>query len=96
MGDARKLVREITGPVDFLFIDCDYSNYRPCLAGIEDRLTNGAVVVADNVGIGAAGMRDYLNHVRSKYGSKTEWFDIDLPWGKRDAMEVTIVKKKDP
>ena len=96
VGDARKLVREIEEPVDFLFIDCDYSNYTPCLAGIEDRLADGAVVVADNVGIGAAGMKDYLDHVRSKYSSKTEWVDMDLPWGKRDAMEVTTVRKKGP
>ena len=95
MGDARKLVREIKEPVDFLFIDCNYANYYPCLVGIEDELTDGAVIVADNVGIGAAGMKDYLDHVRSKYRSKTEWFDIKLPWGDRDAMEVTFVKKKE-
>ena len=77
-----------------MFIDCDYPNYRPCLAGIEDRLTDGAVVVADNAGLGVAGMKDYLDHVRTKYRSKIEWFDIDLPWGKRDAMEVTIIDKK--
>ena len=94
VGDARKLVREIKEPVDFLFIDCNYSNYHPCLAGIEDRLTDGAVIVADNVGIGAYGMKDYLDHVRSKYNSKTEWFDIDLPWGKRDAMEITQIESK--
>ncbi len=94
VGDARKLVREIKEPVDFLFIDCNYANYHPCLAGIEDQLTDGAVIVADNVGIGGAGMKDYLDHVRSKYSSKTEWFAIDLPWGSRDAMEVTTIKKK--
>jgi predicted O-methyltransferase YrrM len=94
VGDARKVVREIKEPVDFLFIDCNYSNYQPCLLGIEDQLTDGAVIVADNVGLGAYGMKDYLEHVRSKYNGKTEWFDIDLPWGKRDAMEITIVEKK--
>lgn len=93
VGDARKLVREIKEPVDFLFLDCNYSNYHPCLTGIEDRLTAGAIVVADNVGLGAGGMRDYLDHVRAKYQSQTEWFDIGLPWGERDAMEVTRVEK---
>jgi hypothetical protein len=39
-------------------------------------------------------MKDYLDHVRSKYRSNTEWFDIDLPWGKRDAMEITTIKQK--
>jgi len=94
VGDARKLVREIDGPVDFLFIDCNFSNYGPCFAGIEDKLEVGALVVADNVGVGASSMKDYLDVVRRKYQSRTEWFDIDLPWGKRDAMEVTIIEQK--
>ncbi len=93
-GDARKLTSEIEGKVDFLFIDCNFSNYQPCFAGIEDNLAPGAVVVADNVGIGATSMKDYLDTVRTKYQSKTEWFDVDLPWAKRDAMEVTLLKAK--
>lgn len=96
VGDASELVRQVKEPVDFLFIDCGYANYYPCLKGIENRLTDGAIVVADNVGMGAAGMKDYLDYVRSKYRSKTEWFDLDLPWGDRDAMEVTIVEKATP
>lgn len=94
VGDARKLTGEIKEPVDFLFIDCNFPNYYPCFQGIEKQLAPGAVVVADNVGVGAASMRDYLDHVRSKYRSNTEWFDIDFPWGKRDAMEVTIIDQK--
>lgn len=91
IGDARELVKEIKEPVDFLFIDCGYQNYYPCLMGIRDRLKPGAVVVADNVAIGERGMRDYLQYVRQHFKSTTEWFDIDLPWVKRDAMEVSIV-----
>ena len=77
----------------FLLLDNNYSNYFPCFRAIESRLTDGATVVADNVGIGAAGMADYLNHVRSHYESRTHWFETDLPWVKRDAMEVTIYRK---
>ena len=94
-GDARQLAGKIDGPVDFLFLDCDYANYRPCLRGIEPNLAQRAVVVADNVGMGAAGMTDYLDYVRSKYRSTSEWFEMDLPWAKRDAMEVTIIDRKD-
>ncbi len=39
-------------------------------------------------------MKDYLEVVRTKYKSRTEWFDIDLPWGKRDAMEITVIQPK--
>jgi len=93
VGDARKVVKDIQGPVDFVFIDCGYANYYPCLVGLEDKLSDRAVVVADNAGIGARGMDDYLKHVRSEYKSRTEWFDLDVPWAKRDAMEVSILPK---
>ena len=93
-GDARELVREITEEVDILFLDCNYSNYHPCFTGLEGRLRDGALVVADNAGLGAAGMKDYLDLVRSRHKSETEWFDIDLPWGKRDAMELTVFGRK--
>ena len=89
VGDARELVKNVEGPVDFLFIDCNFENYDPCFTGIETKLAKDAVVVADNVGIGAASMADYLKRVRSKYRSQTEWFDLDLPWEKRDAIEIT-------
>ena len=55
--------------------------------------------MADNAGYGASGMADYTKHVRTKYNSHIEWFDINLPWSKRDAIEVTIIeppKAKEP
>ena len=42
VGDVRELVKEIRGPVDFLFIDCNFANYYPCFTGIEDKLADGA------------------------------------------------------
>ncbi len=93
-GNAREVVKQVDGPIDFVFIDCGYSNYHPCLIGLEERLSDGAVVVADNVGIGASGMKDFLGHVRSKYRSHTEWFDLDLSWANRDAMEITVVRSQ--
>ncbi|MCZ6678145.1 MAG: CmcI family methyltransferase, partial [Candidatus Poribacteria bacterium] len=77
IGDATEVLKTVHEPVDFLLLDNNYSNYFPCFQAIETRLTDGAVVVADNVGIGAAGMADYLDHVRSHYDSRTHWFDTD-------------------
>jgi predicted O-methyltransferase YrrM len=91
-GDATKLTRELKGPIDFAFIDCGYSNYYPILVNLKDKFGKDALVVADNVGIGSGGMKNYLESVR-KYDSRTEWFDVDLPWAKRDGMEVTVVRK---
>jgi predicted O-methyltransferase YrrM len=92
VGDARQVVKTLDGPFDFAFIDCNFDNYAPCFAGLEDKLADGATIVADNVGVGAKAMADYLARVRT-YPSKTEWFDMDLPWGKRDAMEVTTYRR---
>ncbi len=91
VGDARELVKQIEGPIDFVFIDCGAPNYLPCLKGLQDQLAPGAVLVADNVGLSGDGMKDYLKEVRSKYESRTEWFDVELPWAKRDALEVSVV-----
>ena len=93
IGDAAEVLETIREPVDFLLLDNNYSNYFPCFRAIESQLTDRATVVADNVGIGAAGMADYLSHARSHYESRTHWFETDLPWVKRDAMEVTIYRK---
>ena len=92
-GDAMEVLQTINESVDFLLLDNNFSNYFPCFQAIEPRLVDGATVVADNVGIGADSMTDYLEHVRSRYDCQTCWFDTELPWVKRDAMEVTIYKK---
>ena len=94
VGDACQIVRELREPVDFLFLDCNYSNYYPCFVGIEAQLAGGAIVVADNVAVGASSASDYLGLVRSKYKSHTEWFEINLPWGNRDAMEITVIQPR--
>jgi len=100
VGDATQLLKSIEGPVDFLFLDCNFANYDPCFVAIEDKLADGAPVVADNVGVGAHGTAEYIRRVRSRFNSCIEWFDTDLPWHKRDAMEITsfriLPKEKAP
>jgi predicted O-methyltransferase YrrM len=93
IGDARELVTNVEGPVDFLFLDGGFENYYPCFEGIRPRLKDGALLVADNAGIGAIEMADYLDHVRTSYESRIEWFDVDLPWNQRDAMEVSVFRR---
>ncbi len=92
VGDARVVARELAGPVDFVLLDCGYENYYPVFVALEPKLRPGAVVVADNVGLGAGAMGDYLKRVRSKYRSRTESFEVNLPWARRDAMEVTVIE----
>jgi len=93
VGDARNLVKEVKGPVDFVFIDCGAPNYLPCLKGLEKNLAPGATIVADNVGVSQHPLGEYFKLVRSRYQTRTEWFDVNLPWAKRDAMEISVVPK---
>ena len=62
------------------------------LPGVPRPLRDGALIVADNAGIGADEMGDYLDLVRKHYPSRTEWFDTDLAWNPRDAMEITYYR----
>lgn len=91
VGDAREKVREVKEPIDLLFLDGGFANYYPCFLACKDRLRDGALLVADNASIGAAEMADYLDYVRAHYPSRTEWFETDLPWNPRDAMEISVV-----
>jgi predicted O-methyltransferase YrrM len=92
IGDARERIGEVAGPIDLLFLDGGFENYYPCLQRCKERLRPGALLIADNAGIGAKEMADYLEYVRREYQSRTEWFDTDLPWNPRDAMEISRTK----
>jgi len=89
VGDARQKIGEIKEPIDLLFLDGGFENYYPCLLACREQLRDGALLVADNAGIGAQEMADYLEYVRSRFPSRTEWFETDLPWNPRDAMEIS-------
>lgn len=89
VGDARERIDEVGGPIDLLFLDGGFANYYPCLMRCQSRLRDGALLVADNAGIGAAEMDDYLTYVRTHFQSSTEWFETDLEWNPRDAMEIS-------
>ena len=49
--------------------------------------------MADNVLMGAGAMAGYLERLRSRHPSRSEWFERDLPWGEIDAMEVTVIRR---
>src|SRR5437867_2331463 len=89
LGDARQRIAEVTDTIDLLFLDGGFANYYPCLKACMGRLRGGALLIADNAGIGAEQMKDYLDHVRRHYPSRTEWFETDLAWNPRDAMEIS-------
>ena len=71
-GDAIQVIPKLTGSFDFVFIDAEKTEYYEYLRLAEDKLCKGTVIVADNAGIFAKQMSDYLDYVRTsrKYGSR--------------------------
>jgi len=72
VGDALKIIPKLEGKFDLVFIDADKTEYLQYLKLVEPKLHKGSVLVADNAGIFADQMKDYLDYVRSsgKYTSK--------------------------
>jgi len=48
-GDAFETVENYDGPFDAAFVDCDKKRYLDALDAVRPKLTDGALVVADNV-----------------------------------------------
>lgn len=72
VGDAIKVIPNLKGQFDLVFIDAEKREYIDYLQLVEDKLHKGSVLVADNAGVFANQMKEYLNYVRSsgKYRSK--------------------------
>ena len=84
-GDAIQVIPELTDCFDFVFIDAEKTEYLDYLQLAEDKLCKGTVIVADNAGIFAKQMNDYLDYVRTagKYNSRY------VPVGV-DGLEISI------
>jgi predicted O-methyltransferase YrrM len=84
-GDAIQVIPQLKGIFDFVFIDAEKTEYLDYLQLAEDKLRKGTVIVADNAGIFANQMADYLDYVRTsgKYSSKYVPMDVD-------GLEITV------
>jgi predicted O-methyltransferase YrrM len=85
VGDALEVLPKLTREFDMVFIDADKSEYIDYLRLVEDKLHEGSVIVADNAGIFAGQMRDYLDYVRSSGKYKSKY----VPVGE-DGLEVSV------
>jgi predicted O-methyltransferase YrrM len=72
VGDALEILPKLTGKFDLVFIDATKEEYLEYLRSVEPKLHKGNVIVADNAGIFAEQMKDYLDYVRNsgKYRSR--------------------------
>lgn len=71
-GNALEVIPTLEGMFDFAFIDAEKSEYLQYLKLSEPKLRDGTVVFADNAGVFADQMADYLDYVRnsSHYNSR--------------------------
>ncbi len=65
-GVVETCLARLPGPIDVLFLDHAKDQYYPDLLLLEAAglITEGTVLIADNTGIGADDVADYLAHVR--------------------------------
>ena len=84
-GDAVQVIPQLEGVFDFVFIDAEKTEYLDYLRLVEDRLREGTVIVADNAGIFAKQMADYLDYVRSSEKYRSRYVPVDV-----DALEISV------
>jgi predicted O-methyltransferase YrrM len=85
VGDAIKVLPKLTDKFDMVFIDAEKTEYLAYLCLVEKRLHKGSVIVADNAGIFADQMKDYLDYVKSSGKYRSEYLAVD-----EDGLEVSV------
>jgi caffeoyl-CoA O-methyltransferase len=85
VGDAKEVIPTLLGMFDFAFIDAEKDEYYEYLRLLEDKLCVGAVVVADNAGIFADQVRDYLDYVRGSGRFRSRFVRVG-----RDGLEISV------
>ncbi len=84
VGDALDIIPRLQDCYDAVFIDAEKTEYYQYLKLAENKLHKGSVVVADNAGIFADQMRDYLQYVRMSGKFKSTYFPVG-----EDGVEVS-------
>lgn len=84
VGDALHILPNIEGPFDFVFIDADKEEYLDYLKLIEEKIRKGGIIVADNAGIFADQMKNYLDYVRTSGRFESRFVQV-----KEDGLEVS-------
>jgi len=90
-GDAMQTLSKLPGPFDLVFLDAEKTQYLDYLKAVEDKLHQGSVVVADNVGVFQGQMQNYLHYVRNtgRYRSRTVETLLEFSETTKDAMEIS-------
>ncbi|MDD5204548.1 MAG: class I SAM-dependent methyltransferase [Desulfobacterales bacterium] len=65
LADAHKLVKELTGPFDFVFSDADKEWYTRYFQEVDPKLVKGGCFTAHNVNHAYGNIKRFLDYVRS-------------------------------
>jgi predicted O-methyltransferase YrrM len=90
-GDAMEILPKLPGPFDLVFLDAEQTQYLDYLKAVEDKLHQGSVVVADDVGVFQDQVQNYLHYVRNtgRYRSRTVETLLEFSETTKDAMEIS-------
>lgn len=91
--DAKRIIPKLDGVFDLVFLDAEKSEYLAYLKSVEDKLRKGSIIVADNAGIFAKEMADYLSYVRTygRYRSKYHESTLEFNDNIKDGIGVSIL-----
>ncbi len=84
-GNAIQIIPTLRGPFQFAFIDAEKDEYFRYLSLMENKLEPGAVVFADNAGVFADQMADYLNYVRNSTKYRSRYVQVG-----GDGVEISV------
>lgn len=85
IGDALELIPTLDEQFDFAFIDAEKNEYFQYLKLVEDKLQKGSIVFADNAGVFADQMGDYLDYVHNSGKSRSRYIQVG-----GDGVEISI------
>jgi len=85
VGDAKRILPTLKESYDLVFVDAEKREYLKYLQLVEERLHKESVLVADNAGIFAEQMKDYLDYVRFSGKYKSRY----VPVGE-DGLEISV------
>jgi predicted O-methyltransferase YrrM len=84
-GNAIDVIPTLRGPFDLAFIDAEKKEYMQYLNLAEPKLHGGTVVFADNAGMFADQMTDYLRYVRNSGKYRSRYIQVG-----DDGVEISV------
>lgn len=84
-GNAIQVIPQLNNFFDFVFIDAEKKEYMDYLRLAESKLHQGTVVVADNAGVFANQMANYLDYVRTSGKYNSRYVSVKV-----DGLEISV------